>query len=287
VGAVDIDLVRLPLGTFAALLLLAVTSVVASGCGAQLDPVAQAATRTSDVSTLRFSMSMKLQMQSLAQPVPFTVAGAIDSSTHRMKLVTDLSKASALTGESGLMGRMTIVEDGLVMYVSGSMFGRMLPAGKSWVSLDLSKMPGLSNLDLSALTSGPTDPRASLAQLRKAGNVVKLGSQRIGGVATTRYSALIDLRQGLDKLGEAQRAAMEQVLDRLESAGGRYVPADAWIDGNGYLRRFKMAIPNYLGSGSSISLTMNLFGFGDPVDIAVPPADQVVDLTDRLSSLRG
>jgi hypothetical protein len=277
--------VRLRLGTLAALLVLAATAVLASGCSASLDPVAQAATRTSDVSTLRFTMNMKLQLPSVAQAMPFTVKGAIDSSAHRMQLSMDLSKAAALAGESDLVGRMTIVEDGLVMYVSSSVFGRMLPGGKSWIRLDLTKMAGLSGFDLSALTSGPTDPRASLEQLRKAGNVVKIGPQKVGGVATTRYSVLVDLRQGLDKLGEAQRAAMEQVLDRLESAGGRYVPADAWVDADGYLRRFKMAIPNYLGSGSSVSLTMSLFGFGDAVNIAVPPVEQVVDLTDRLSSL--
>jgi hypothetical protein len=279
--------VRLRLGTLAALLVLAATAVLASGCGATLDPVAQAATRTSDVSTLRFSMNMELRMPSVAQAMPFTIVGAMDTSAHRMQLSMDLSKAAALAGESDLVGKMTIVEDGLVMYVSSSMFGTMLPGGKSWVRLDLSKMAGMSGFDLSALTSGPTDPRASLEQLSKAGNVVKIGPQKVGGAATTRYSVLVDLRQGLDKLGEAQRAAMEQVLERLESAGGRYVPADAWIDGNGYLRRFKVAIPNYLGTGTSISLTMNLFGFGDAVTIEVPPAEQVVDLTDQVPSLGG
>ena len=281
---VDIDPVRVRLGTLAALLVVAATAVLTSGCGASLDPVANAATRTSGASTLRFSMNVKLKTSAAATAIPMTVDGAIDSSAHRMQLSMDISKAAALSGGSDRLGRMTIVEDGPMMYMSGSSFGGVLPGGKSWVAIDLSKIPSLQG-SLSALTSGPTDPRTSLAQLRKAGNVVKIGSQTIGGAPTTRYNVLVDLRQGLNKLEGAQRQAMQQVLDRLESTGGRYVPADAWIDANGYLRRFSMSIPNYFGTGSSFSLTMNLFGFGQPVSIAVPTSDQVVDLTDRLSSL--
>jgi len=284
---VDIDLVRLRLGTFGALLVLAVTAVVASGCGASLDPVAQAATRTSGVSTLRFSMDVKLQMPSLATAMPITIYGAIDSSAQRMKLSMDLSKAADLAGQPGALGPMEIVEDGLVMYMSGRAFVGVLPGGKTWARVDLSRMAAASGFDLSALTAGPTDPRTSLAQLREAGNVVKIGPQRIGGVATTRYSVLVDLRQGLDKLDGAQRDAMKLLLKRLESAGGRYVPADAWIDADGYLRRFRMTIPHYLGSGSSFSITMNLFGFGEPVAIEVPPASQVADFTELLSKLGG
>jgi len=115
------------------------------------------------------------------------------------------------------------------------------------------------------------------------GNVVEVGPQTIGGVATTRYSVLVDLRKGLEKLDGDRRAAMQEVLDRLEAAGGRYVPADVWIDDNGYLRRFRMEMSNYLGAGSSISLTMKLYDFGSPVDIAVPPAYQVADLTNLVS----
>ena len=80
---------------------------------------------------------------------------------------------------------------------------------------------------------------------------------------------------------------MEQLVDRLEAAGNRYVPADAWIDADGYLRRFSVAIPDYLGTGSSMSLTMDMFGFGDPVTIAVPDASQVADVTGALSQALG
>jgi hypothetical protein len=270
-----------------ALLALVSTALVVSGCGATLDPVAQAATRTSDVSTLRFTMTMKLRVPTVGEPISLNATGAVDSAAGRFRLTMDFSRLAALSGQSGELGRMTIVEDGAVMYMGGGGVSRMLPGGKAWVRIDLSQAASGLGLDLSSLTSGQTDPRTSLAQLRKAGNVVRIGPQTIKGVPTTRYNVLIDLRQGLDRLQGARREAMKQLVGRLEALGSRYVPADAWIDGGGYLRRFRMAIPNYLGTGSSVSLTMDLFDFGGGVDIALPPAWQVVDLSESLSRALG
>jgi hypothetical protein len=279
--------VRARLATFATLIALVGTSVVVAGCGATIDPVAQAATRTSDVSTLRFTVSMKVQMPTVGTPVSLTATGAIDSAAQRLELSMDLSKVAVLSGEQGALGRMTIVEDGLVMYMSGGGMSRVLPGGKTWLRVDLSRAASSLGLDLSSLTGGQTDPRTSLAQLREAGNVVEIGPRTVKGVATTRYSVLIDLRQGLDKLDAASRKAMEQLVDRLESSGGRYVPGDAWIDADGYLRRFRMAIPNYLGTGTSFAMTMDLYDFGDQVSIDVPQDWQVADVTDRLSQALG
>jgi hypothetical protein len=279
--------VRARLAILAALIALPAITVVLAGCGATLDPVAQAATRTSDVSTLRFTMNMKVQVPTVGTPVSLTATGAVDSTARRLELTMDLSKLAVLSGEQGALGRMSVVEDGLIMYMSGGGLSRLLPGGKTWVRLNLSRAASAMGLDLSGLTGGQSDPRTSLAQLREAGNAVEIGPQTIKGVATTRYSVLIDLRQGLDKLDTASRRLMEQLVDRLESSGGRYVPGDAWIDADGYLRRFRMAVPNYLGTGTSFALTMDLFGFGDRVSIDVPPDWQVADLTDRLSEALG
>jgi len=201
-------------------------------------------------------------------------------------MTMDLSKIAALAGSPDL-GRLRMIEDGTVMYMSGSELSRLLPGGKSWVRVDLSQAAGNLGLDMSGLTGSQTDPRTSFAQLRQAGNVVKMGPQTIRGVPTTRYNVLVDLRKGLDKLDGPSRETMEQLVNRLEAGGSRYVPADAWIDSEGYLRRVRLAIPGYLGAGSSFSLTIDMYGFGGPVSVAVPDAAQVADLTGMLPRLRG
>lgn len=272
---------RVRLATLGACLLLAVVAIAATGCGATLDPVAEAATRTSDASTFRFAMDMRLVAD--GQSVPMTMSGAVDTAANRLALGIDASKAAALGGDGAGVGRMTMVEDGLVMYMSGEAVTGRLPGGKAWVRIDLSKAASALGVDLSNMTGGQSDPRTSLEQLKEAGNVVEVGHDTIDGVDTTRYSVLVDMRKGLDTVKGAEREALQQLVDRLEQAGGRYVPADVWVDGDGYLRRFHMAMSNYLGSGSSFTLTMKLSAFGEPVAIAVPPADQVADLTDLFS----
>ena len=278
------DLVRVRFATIGALLALVVTTLVVAGCGGTIDPVAQAATRTSDVSSLRFSMTMKLQVPSVSSPFSIKASGAVDTTAQRLELTMDLSRLAALAGQPGALGKMTIVEDGLVMYMTGGGLSRVLPGGKTWARVDLSQAAGTMGLDPSGLTGGQTDPRTSLAQLREAGNVVRIGRQTLNGIATTRYSVLLDLRKGLSNLEGPSRKMMEQVVDRLDALGGRYVPADAWIDADGYLRRFHLAIPNYLGSGSSLAITMDLFDFGSRVNVSVPQAWQVADVTSQISS---
>lgn len=272
---------RARLTTLAALLALVAAGLVSAGCGATLDPVAKAASRTSSVSTLRFSMRVGLQLPGAPGTVSFGATGAIDSAAHRLSMTMDLSKIAALAGSPDL-GRLRMIEDGTVMYMSGSELSRLLPGGKSWARVDLSQAASDLGLDMSALTGGQTDPRTSFAQLRQAGNVVKMGPQTIRGVPTTRYNVLVDLRKGIDKLDGPSRETMEQLVNRLEAGGSRYVPADAWIDSGGYLRRIRLAIPGYLGAGSSFSLTMDMYGFGDPVSVAVPDPAQVADLTGML-----
>jgi hypothetical protein len=62
---------------------------------------------------------------------------------------------------------------------------------------------------------------------------------------------------------------------------------DVWIDAEGLPRRQSMDIGSAFGSlglgDSSVTMTIEYFDFGDPVDIQVPSPDEVTpfgDLTD-------
>ena len=95
---------RARLAALAVLIALAATALVVAGCGATLDPVAQAATRTAGVSTLRFTMRMKVQTPTAATPVTLTATGAIDSAAQRLELKLDLSKLAATGDEQAGSG---------------------------------------------------------------------------------------------------------------------------------------------------------------------------------------
>jgi hypothetical protein len=59
------------------------------------------------------------------------------------------------------------------------------------------------------------------------------------------------------------------------------LPAEAWIDGDGYLRKMTLAFAGLAGaSDAGFDLTMEMFDFGAEVDVEPPPADEVTDITD-------
>ncbi len=271
---------RARLASLATIVALVAAAAFASGCGVTLDPVAQAATRSAKASTLRFTLSLSAQVPGAPAPVSFSATGAIDSAAERMTMTMDLTRVAALDPQESFPRHMTIVEDGLVMYLGGDGFGRVLPAGRHWARIDLSTAARKLGTDLPSLVTGQSDPRTSLAQLRDAGNVVQVGSGLVHGVPTTRYSVLLDLEKGLGSVPDSARDAVEQMLDR--SPASRYVPADVWIDADGYLRRLRLSIPDYLGTGGSMKVTMELSDFGAPLNVVVPPAADVADAASLL-----
>src|SRR5262245_54960666 len=118
---------RARLATFGVFLAVVVAAVVSTGCSATLDPVAKAHTHTADVSSLRFRMVIALRLPGAPSEVSLDATGAVDSSTHRLAMTMDFSKIAAVTGTSSVPGRMQLIEDGAVMYMTGDGLSRFLP----------------------------------------------------------------------------------------------------------------------------------------------------------------
>jgi hypothetical protein len=62
------------------------------------------------------------------------------------------------------------------------------------------------------------------------------------------------------------------------------VPADIWVDGNGYLKQIHIAADvkdpsSSNGATTSIELTLTLSDIGSHFSITAPPASQVTDIT--------
>jgi hypothetical protein len=77
------------------------------------------------------------------------------------------------------------------------------------------------------------------------------------------------------------------VVDRLTTQSGLGdIPLDVWIDANGLVRKVSMAFsakdPARAKSGDA-SMSFELWDYGEPVEIAVPPASEVAPA----SALRG
>ncbi|HEV2590865.1 MAG TPA: LppX_LprAFG lipoprotein, partial [Gaiellaceae bacterium] len=161
---------------------------------------------------------------------------------------------------------MDEVLQGWTIYMKSPVFSAQLPAGKSWVSLDLQKAGQKLGLDFNKFTQ--QDPSDMLGALKKAGSLQKLGSETIDGVDTTHYHVTIDL-------AKAPNGPQLMKLTNLKS-----LPADVWIDGQDQLRRMKESYSVTTGGQTiSTSMQMDLSNYGEQVNVQVPSSSETLDMT--------
>jgi hypothetical protein len=159
-----------------------------------------------------------------------------------------------------------------------------LAGDKRWIRLDLQNVADASGLDFGPLVQGSqADPTQYLLWLSALGpGVTKIGEEEVRGVPTSRYRAAVDLNlleQQAPPGKEAEWAAYVQTLrDRL---GLAFIPVEVWVDDEGLIRRFNHEY-GFSAEGTSAVVTTELFGFGVPVNVQAPPADDVVTMTDLI-----
>jgi len=279
-----------------ALVPLALLLVVATGCGAKdtldLDPVANAASKTTEAGSSRVTYEMTLSGG--GQKLSFDATGIFAYDELRGSMTMDMS---SLPGAG--VGKFEVRMVGSMMYVRGSELfsgADALPAGKEWASFDIDKSldaAGLGGLDMSQLDQ---DPVQTLRLLRaSSARVTKAGTARVRGVETTRYKATLDLEQALAatvgelELDEQQRKGLRAAAEDLRKQTGlTSVPVEVFVDGDGLLRRYTMTMATPIeGEQVKMTMTTDYFDFGVDVDVKAPPADAVFDMTDEITSAGG
>jgi hypothetical protein len=190
---------------------------------------------------------------------------------------------SVLTMTAG-PARIELVGDGSIAYMTlpDAIRGKATIA-TPWVSVDTSGLDGgelLQGLSGASL-SGGGDPTATLESLRANGvvqEVTTAGHQTVRGAKTTKYHLVLDPAKYRDDM-RSKLSAMPfgDVLAGLEVANP---VMDLFVDDDGMVRRFSLDFGMSLAmGGEKTSFTSNsttdLFDFGTPVVLPIPPADQV------------
>jgi hypothetical protein len=275
---------------------LVALAVGLAGCGGDtlsLDPVADAATKTTQAGSSRVAFQMT--MKGGAQTFSFDAEGIFAYDEQRGSLTMDLSSVVPGSGEAVIELRM--LDSMLYMRMPDVLAGSgVLPQGKRWIGFDLDKTleaAGLGPLDLSQLQQ---DPSETLGLLRASSTEVeKAGKADVRGVETTRYTASLDLRKAIEAtagelgLSKQQTQELRRAAETLmEQAGVARVPVDVFVDDAGLLRRMAMNISTSIdGKRVAMKMLTDYFDFGVEVDVHAPPAGQVFDLTDAFASGAG
>ncbi|HEV3352720.1 MAG TPA: hypothetical protein VG076_07335 [Acidimicrobiales bacterium] len=262
------------------------------GPSTPLAMVEAAATSTAHAGTAHVVATVKSASGPLANGL--TVDSAFDFDSRRATMNVDASKFGA--PEIGTIQAVVDYANGFVMYMK---FPPQLSSelgGKAWVKFDvgsLLKQSGV-NVDLSALTQGQSaDPTSGLALLRGADSVVTVGTEAIRGTETTHYKLVVNLDKAIADAPQSQRDALSKLAAIYTI---HTFPLDVWLDREGRVRRFQQTIdplsvhkPPGDSAGtnpitSPLTTTVEMYDFGHPVDVQIPPADQTTDLSQLLKN---
>jgi hypothetical protein len=169
-----------------------------------------------------------------------------------------------------------------VSYVRFPALDEQLPAGKSWIRTDSRDTPrqGFDGMQLAQFTSN--DPRELLEVLRGvSGEIEMVGSEQLRGAETTHYRATIDPLEYGKLSSPDKRQELESFAEEMAAQSGRReIPVDVWLDEGGLVRKLTMAFSATqpgTSDSSDVSMTFEIYDYGEDVDIDLPTASEVVD----------
>jgi hypothetical protein len=213
--------------------------------------------------------------------VSVTSTGEIDGANGRAHLTADVSGTFGGRDEDATV---EAVYDGDTVYVKAP-FTSFL-ADTPWVSITSPKLADVAERLGGGLQG---DPGSFLALLEGAGGpVTTVGTEDVRGVPTRHVTVAIDPAKVLDEAAPERKEKIEEQLTRhgVELSALAPLPAEAWIDDDGYVRRFSISFdlaelakvhPGAEATGV-VTQTIELYDFDQPVDITVPPASEVTAL---------
>jgi hypothetical protein len=269
--------------------------VVRSGAGgavAAADPaeaLKQAAQKTTDAGTAKVAMTFGVTGVPGLGDTTFSIDGALDSTTGRSAFTMDLSKLTAAlppsqqAGVGAILGNgnIQIVTDGGDVYMQLGGLATLLGAttGQTWIKVPVGS-------DAASAVGAPLgDGTEILKLLDQAGGVTTVGTEQVRGVDTTHYQGTLDLASALAEASADQRSKAESELGKVGiDPSTATVPVDVWIGSDGLVRRVMIGVDGLKATTASSTgatsgnVTMEFYDFGQPVNITVPPADQVLSV---------
>lgn len=243
--------------------------------------VEEAAETTAAVSSEKVWVEVRTTDAAGDEVATITAEGAFDAEALQGQLLTRLDGGSGMLAD---LVELEVVYDGDTAYVRSAAM-EMFTDGKPWLKVQADELVDAASSFGGSLQS---DPGAFLDLLTEVGGPVEeLGDEVVRGVPTRHIATEVVPAEALASL-EGERA--DQLREKLDDLGSTLddvapIPVEAWIDADGYVRRLVVTIDlgeltdaDAEGAGATVTQTIELYDFDEPVDIELPPADQVSEL---------
>jgi outer membrane murein-binding lipoprotein Lpp len=271
------------------LFLTALASLLMAGCsggatpnaGAPADPVAlirSVSEQVQDIGSFRMTFDMRFEGQ--GQAIAATGDGEFFQDPPAMHATYRFDELPGLPSGA----EMEMILEGSTFYMRMPELAGSQGLPTEWISMDIDEVaPGFDNLV--ELSRGQNDPTSSLAYLEGITEAEVIGTETVAGVQTTHYAGTVDLNEAVDQLsGDADASAREALAQAEKVLGKAPMPVDVWIDDEGLLRRMSFSMATKAGAAMAFSMemTMEISEYGIDVELPIPPAEDVTDLTEMI-----
>lgn len=263
-----------------------VAALVLAACGQAQAPeerlsAARAATSAADTASFAMDMAMEIDNDASAAAMDMTMAadGAVDFAADTARMEMEMP---------GVGTAMETVIDGDTVYTH---LPPMLTGDeRQWVRQDAHETDGMDGMGMGPQSGLSDDPAGMVETLDEVdGEVTELGEDEVRGDAVQGY--------GFTLTG----ADLADTADTPEALADLEIPAEAWLDADDRLRRMvteidmgammeavteqmpddggmREGLAGMMGAMSgTMTLTIEFFDFGKPVDIQVPDDADVLD----------
>ncbi|MGW6687312.1 LppX_LprAFG lipoprotein [Streptomyces sp. NPDC054961] len=220
--------------------------------------------KSQEITSLRYSMTGTAKGEQFSGDV-----------SMRLKPSVAMAMKMSTSGEGGRAAEIRVLDEAMFIGTEGK-----------WIKFDMKSLDPataekLNSAGGSANKAGE-NPGDRAGELLKAKDLKLVGDETVDGVKTKHLSGTVtldEMRAALASADPEAKKRQEESVKGLEAQGVKSLTVDMWIDESDHTKQVRTR-----GDAASgpVDTTITFHEYNQPVEVAAPPAGQVVDLAEMM-----